>query len=246
MNGTIRAYWKESKYESLRMLRAPSFAGPFLAMPAALYALFGVVLFGPALAKDQQAAMFTFLGFATMGVMGPGLFGFGMSLATEREQGVLQLKRALPMPAGASMLGKVLMSMVFVAIIMVSMAAVAPAGHVKISVGQMTVLAGAGIFGSVPFCAIGLFVGSLVSAKSAPAFVNLFYLPMIYLSGILFPLPKSMQWIELGSPAYHLLQTSRAAMGMAHDGSAAVHLAVLAGVTVVFAGMALRKLERAG
>jgi ABC-2 type transport system permease protein len=33
----------------------------------------------------------------------------------------------------------------------------------------------------LPFCAIGLFVGTLVSAKSAPAFVNLAYLPMMHL-----------------------------------------------------------------
>jgi ABC-2 type transport system permease protein len=242
----VRAYVTESKYESLRMLRSPAFAGPFLLLPAGLYLLFGVLLFGAEIAKDPAAGLFIFLGFLVLGVMGPGMFGFGITLATEREQGLLKLKRAMPMPPGASLVGKVLMSMVFVAIIMATMAAAAPLGHVKLAGWQTAGLAAVAIAGSVPFCAMGLFIGSLASAKSAPAFVNLLYLPMIYLSGILFPLPASMKWIALGSPAYHLLQTARAAMGAAHDGTPAVHLAVLAGVTVVFAGLAMRRLERAG
>jgi ABC-2 type transport system permease protein len=142
--------------------------------------------------------------------------------------------------------GKVLMSMVFVAIVMATMRAAAPLGHLKLAASQWTLLALTAVAGAVPFCAMGLFVGSLASAKSAPAFVNLLYLPMIYLSGILFPLPASMRWIALASPAYHLSQAARAAMGVASEGSPAVHLAVLAGVTVVFAGLALRRLERAG
>ena len=45
--------------------------------------------------------------------------------------------------------------------------------------------------GTLPFCAIGLFIGSRVSGRSAPAWVNLAYLPMTYLSGLFFPMPES-------------------------------------------------------
>ena len=40
----LRAYLTEAKYESVRMLRAPAFAIPFLGLPVALYLLFAVVL----------------------------------------------------------------------------------------------------------------------------------------------------------------------------------------------------------
>ena len=86
-----------------------------------------------------------------MGVMGPGMFGFGITVATEREQGLLKLKRALPTPPGATLLAKMLMSMLFVAIIMASMAAVAPLGHAHLSAGRMLGLALVGIVGSMPF-----------------------------------------------------------------------------------------------
>jgi ABC-2 type transport system permease protein len=102
------------------------------------------------------------------------------------------------------------------------------------------------IFGSIPFCALGFFIGTLASARSAPAFVNLFYLPMIYLSGILFPMPKSMEWVSRLSPAYHLDQIALAAMGAPSNGSPAVHIAVLAGVAVTFGAFAVRRLARRG
>ena len=241
-----RAYAIEAKYETLRMLRSPAFAGPFLLLPAGLYLLFGSLLFGPAIAKDPNAAFFLFMGFSIMGVMGPGMFGFGISVATERENGLLRLKRALPAPPAASLLAKMLMSMLFVAIIMASMAAAAPLGHVHLSAVRLLALSLVDIFGALPFCALGFFIGSLASVKSAPAFVNLFYLPMIYLSGILFPLPKSAEWISRLSPAYHLDQAALAAIGAPSQGVPAIHVAVLAAITISFTALAVRRLARHG
>ena len=242
----LRAYVIEAKYESLRMLRAPAFAAPFLLLPVCLYLLFAVLLFGDAIAKDPKAGLFTFMGFSILGAMGPGMFGFGITVAVEREQGLLKLKRALPMPVGASLIAKMLMSMLFVAIIMASMVAAAPLGHLKLSAGQMLSVTLVNVAGSLPFCALGFLIGSLASAKSAPAFVNLLYLPMIYLSAILFPLPKSMYWFAAISPAYHLDQLALASMGAASDGATAVHVLVLAGVTLAFTALALRRMARVG
>ena len=241
----LRAYRTEAKYESLRMLRLPAFAGPFLVLPAALYLLFGYVLFGAEIAKDPKTALFMFMGFSVMGVMGPGMFGFGTTIATEREQGLLRLKRALPMPPAAALLGKMLMSMLFVAIIMVTMAAAAPLVHLHLPAARLIALSVVCILGSLPFCALGFFIGSLSSGKSAPGFVNLLYLPMIYLSGILFPMPKSMQWIAYLSPAYHLEQVAFTAIGAPSNG-VLIHMAVLAVVTVVFTTLAVRRLARRG
>ena len=241
----FRAYAVEAKFESLRMLRSPSFAGPFLLLPAALYLLFGNLLFGSQMAKDPKAAIFMLMGFTILGVMGPGMFGFGITVATEREQGLLRLKRALPTPPGATLLAKMLMSTLFVAIVVASMAAVAPLGHAHLPAGRMLAFALVCIPGSMPFCAMGFLLGSLASAKSAPAFVNLLYLPMIYLSGILFPLPKSAEWIARLSPAFHLRQIALAVLGAGNTG-VPMNVAVLVAVTAVFSILAARRLERHG
>jgi ABC-2 type transport system permease protein len=240
----LRAYSIEAKYESLRMLRAPAFAGPFLLLPVGLYLLFAVLLFGPQIAKDPNAALFTFMGFSVLGVMGPGMFGFGITVAMEREQGLLKLKRALPMPSAASLVAKMLMSMLFVAIVMGTMVAAASLGHLQLSAAQLLGVSLVNTAGALPFCALGFLVGSLASAKAAPAFVNLLYLPMIYLSAILFPLPKSMHWVAPLSPAYHLDQLGLASMGFPSEGAPLVHVLVLGAMTVVFTAIALRRLAR--
>jgi ABC-2 type transport system permease protein len=242
----LRAYLTEAKYELLRMLRLPAFAGPFLILPVGLYLLFGYVLFGAAIANDPKAALFIFMGFSIMGVMGPGMFGFGTTIATEREHGLLRLKRALPVPPAATLLGKMLMSMLFVAIIMVTMAAAAPLVHLHLPAGRLIALSAVCILGCLPFCALGFFIGSLSSSKAAPGVVNLFYLPMIYLSGILFPMPKSAEWLPYFSPAYHLDQVATATIGAPSAGNPAVHIAVLAAVTIAFTALAVRRLARKG
>jgi ABC-2 type transport system permease protein len=242
----LRAYWTEAKYECIRLLRSPAFAGPFLGLPVLLYLLFGVLLYGDALAKDPKGALFLFMGFTIFGVLGPGMFGFGISVATEREKGLFALKRALPMPPGASLLSKLAMSMLFVAIIMATMVAALPLGHLKLAGGQLAALSVVCILGSAPFGAIGLFVGTWASAKAAPALVNLAYLPMIYLSGFLIPL-KHMEWLERWSPAFHLHQLALHAMGVPNAGwQPLVHVAVLATVTVVLTWLAVRRLARVG
>ena len=242
-----RAYLTEAKYECVRMLRAPAFAIPFLCLPAALYLMFAVLLFGDAMRSDPKAGLFTFTGFDVLGVMGPGLFGFGITLAMEREQGLLTLKRALPMPAGASLVAKLLMAMLFGAIVTVTMVAAAVfLGHLPLTAGQSLGVAVINILGAAPFCALGMFVGTRTSGKAAPAIANLLYLAMIYLSGILLPLPKSMWVIALASPAYHLDQLLFRVLGAPSHGAALVHVAVLAGVTLVLTAISVRRLARVG
>jgi ABC-2 type transport system permease protein len=242
----LRAYLMEGRYEFLRMLRSPGFSVPFLLLPAGLYLLFGALLYGNEIAKDPKAALFVFLGFSVFGVIGPGMFGFGVTVAMEREQGLMKLKRAMPCPPGAALLAKMIMSTLFVIMIVVTMDAAAPLGHLRLAAGQMVVLSMVNIVGSLPFCALGLFIGTLASAKSAPAVINLLYLPMVYLSEILFNLPASMKWIAMLSPAYHLVQAARAAIGVASEGNPAVHVAFLAATTLIFTLLAIRRLERVG
>jgi ABC-2 type transport system permease protein len=183
--------------------------------------------------------------FVTFGVMGPGLFGFGVAIATERDLGLLRLKRALPAPPFASLVAKMAMAMLFVAIIMATMIAASRLGPLRFSAGQWARLSAVSIAGTLPFCAMGLLIGTLAGGKSAPAFVNLLYLPMIYLSGFLIPLPASMQSVAAASPAYHLHQLALAAIGAPAQGSPAVHFLVLALLTGIVSRLAVRRLARA-
>ena len=243
----LHAYVTEAKYESVRMLRVPGFAIPFLALPAALYLLFGVVLFGEALRHDAKGALYIFTGFDVMGVMGPGMFGFGVTLAMEREQGLLSLKRALPMPAGASLIAKMAMAMLFGVIVTATMIVAAlTLGHLPLTATQCVGLAAINIPGALPFCALGLLLGSLTTARGAPAIINLLYLAMIYLSGFLIPLPKSIESIALASPAFYLDQLALKGLGAPSHGAVWMHIGVLSGATFLAGGLAIRRLARVG
>jgi ABC-2 type transport system permease protein len=243
----FHAYLTEAKYETVRMLRAPAFAIPFLGLPVALYLLFAVLLFGDALRNDPKGAMFVFTGFDVLGVMGPGLFGFGIVVAMEREQGLLTLKRALPMPTGASLLSKMLMAMLFGVIVTATMIVAALSlGRLPLTAGQSLSVAAINILGALPFCALGLFIGTRTTSKAAPAITNLIYLAMIYLSGIMFPLPKSVQATAVIWPAFHLDQLIFRALGVPSQGAALVHVAVLTAVTLLLAALSIRRLARVG
>jgi len=243
----LHAYLAEAKYESLRMLRAPGFAIPFLGMPVALYLLFAALIAGAATRSEPGVAQFMFSGFTVFGVIGPAMFGFGITVATEREQGLLKLKRALPMPPAAYLLAKALMAMVFAALILASMlAAGLSLGHLTLTAGQALNVAALGLLGSLPFCALGLLIGVWTTSRTSPAIVNLVYIPMLHLSGLFYPLPKALQAMAPAWPAYHLSQLMLTAVGMPSRGTALTHVAVLALVTLAVGALAHRRLTRNG
>jgi len=178
----LGAYLAEAKYECIRALRTPAFAIPFLLLPIALYVLFGILLAGSMSHGDPTLARIMFVNWSVFGVMGPGMFGFGMIVAQERDHGLLTLKRALPMPPAAYLLAKMFMTMTFAAIIMVTLIVAALTfGHVRLGLGQILTVSLLDILGSLPFCAVGFFIGTRASSRSAPAFINLAYLPMMHL-----------------------------------------------------------------
>jgi len=254
------AYLTETKFECLRALRAPAFAIPFMLLPLVLYVLFGVLLAGSMSKGDPTIAKIMFVNWSIFGIMGPGMFGFGMFVATERGQGLLRLKRALPMPPAAYLLSKIVMALLFSAIVMVMLVAAAVVvGHPGLTAGQYAGVSLLAILGSSPFCAVGLFIGTLASPKSAPAFANLAYLPFMHLAGLFYPLPKSVQPIEFLSPAFYLDKLALRAIGapsldqlaMGATGPSShvtpiLCVAVLAGVTLLFTGLSIRQLARVG
>jgi ABC-2 type transport system permease protein len=242
----FRAYLTEAKYETVRMLRTPAFAIPFLGLPALLYLLFAVVIFGAAIRNDAQAGLFIFAAFALFGVMGPGIFGFGMLVANEREHGLLTLKRALPMPPPAYLVAKLLMAVMFAGIVMATMFAVLPLGHLKLSLGQLSGAAAISILGALPFCAIGLFIGVRTTSRSAPAFVNIIYQVMMHISGLFYPLPKFLRAIAPVWPTYHLQQLFFTAVGLPSQGSTITHVTVLVALTLALTLFAVRRLALKG
>ena len=247
----LRAYFCEARSEFLHLVRSPAMAIPFLLLPVPLYLFFGVVLAGssPEAKTNPDLANYLLSGWCVYAAMGPAIFGVGCPLAAEREAGLLKLKRALPAPPGSYLLAKMVMAMAFaaLAVAMVLIAALY-AGKITLSVGELVALATVMTVGAVPFAAIGLCIGAYASGSASPAFANLVFLPMIWLAGLFFPLPAAMQsWVVIW-PAFHLNQVALAVAGV--DGfrffDPKMAVAVLLGFTVLFGGLAIRRLARVG
>jgi ABC-2 type transport system permease protein len=242
------AYIGEMRIEFIKALRTPAFAVPTLLFPIMFYVLFGIFL-GSMRGNSGQAA-FTFATYGVFGAMGPGLFGFGVSLAIEREQGLLTLKQALPQPPGSYLLARAFMAMVFVSIISILLTLIAIfVGHVPLTFVQIVSLFAINVFGVLPFCAIGMFLGSVVSGQASPAVINIIFLPMAFLSGVILPLqmmPKIVSTIAPVWPAYHQAQMALATVGAPSAGSFYGHVAVLAGMTLLFFLLAVQRMHGSG
>ena len=239
-------YALEAKHEFLRLLRSPSFAVPTLLFPAMFYFLFAVLFTSGR--GDFHANVYLLATYGVFGVMAPGLFGFGVSVALDRDRGWLTLKRAQPMPPGAYLASKLAMAMLFSVVIFTLLAIIGTTlGGVRIPPEAWAMLLVVEVLGVLPFCAIGLFVGTLVNGQGAPAVINLIYLPMSFLAGLWMPistLPGAVRSIAPLWPAYHLGQLALGAVGQPNDGAPFVHVASLAGVTIAFLFFARRLLAR--
>ena len=236
-----RIYLLEARSELLRVWRTPGFAIPTLLFPAMFYLFFGVLL-----AKGEhgmEQSIYALAGLGSFGVMTPGLFGFGVGFAMDRGMGWLQVKRASPMPPAAYLLAKVAMAMLFAGIVSTLLCCMAAfLGHVSLAPSQWLTLLVTLILGSIPFCALGLAVGAWAKPQSAPAIVNVIYLPMSFLSGLWMPLqflPKSIQDIATVLPAYHLGQLAYRAVGVSQIPLLS-HVLALGGFTVGFLLLAAR------
>jgi ABC-2 type transport system permease protein len=121
-------------------------------------------------------------------------------------------------------------------------------GQLTLSLGQVLVLESVMILGTIPFFTMGYFIGSIASGSAAPAWGNLIFLPMMWLSGLFIPLPKFLEPWTVIWPAFHLNQVALAAAGVSNfswfpPGMAA---AVLVGVTVFFGGLGIWRVARVG
>lgn len=242
----LRAYAEEARCELLRYLREPAFLLPIMLFPAVFYLMFGIVLGH----GREEVSRYMLASYSTFAVMAPGLFAFGISLALERGDGLLELKRAMPMPPAAYLLGKLLMAVIVAATVgalLVAMALVV--AGVSLAPGQVVALLLTDALGVVPFCALGLLAGTFIRGQAAPGLLQLVYLPMAFLSGLWFPLhvmPPVLRTLAPVWPSYHLNALSLAAVGMEQDGTRLPHILVLAGVSLACLLLAARRLRRHG
>lgn len=242
----LSIFLREAGYELLKQLRTPAFAIPTLVFPIAFYLVFAVLL--PGNWGSLNRPLYLLATYGVFGVMGPALFGFGVGVAIERQNGLLDLKRVSPMPPGAYLFGKLMMSMLFGLVVLILLSAVAIAfGGVRIDPLRWLTLAAAISIGTLPFCALGLWIGTLVRGEAAVAIVNLVFLPMAVLSGLWIPLHVFPGWMQQAAviwPAWHLGQIALGVVGQVNEVRYLWHIAILLLMSAGFLSLAARRLRQ--
>lgn len=237
----MKTYLLEIKYEFLKALRLPAYALPTILFPVAFYVFFGVV-FGARQTGAVPMATYLLATYGAFGVIGAALFGFGVSVAVERGQGWLEVKRTTPMPIAAYFVAKLAMSILFSTIILLLLFAVGRLfGGVTAPVSTLAMLFGVLVGGSVTFCAFGLAVGFFAGPNSAAPVVNLLYLPMGFLSGLWVPilfLPQGIQELALWLPPYHYSQLALRVIGASRGEPVLLHAGAMVVATLLFLTLA--------
>lgn len=230
----------ETGHALLQVWRLPAFSVPTLLFPLMFYALFGLLL--PAKTGNAAPAHYLLATYGAFAVIGPALFGFGVGLALDEEMGWLRLKRVSPLPMAVHFIARVLTSMVFALAVVLALSALAViAGDVRLDAWRWPLLWATLTLGALPFCAMGLLIGSLVPARGAVAVVNLVYLPMSVLSGLWFPItmfPEPLQQFALFLPAFHLGDLALTIVGL-REANVPLALGMLVGSGLLCLALAL-------
>jgi ABC-2 type transport system permease protein len=146
----LRVYRTEAWQEFLKLIRLPIFAVTTIALPLMFYVIFGITFAGEQ-AGGVGMTTYMLVTYGAFGVIGAALFGFGVSVAVERGQGWMRLKRVAPMPPLAYFVAKVVMSLAVATIIVLAMFTLgALVGGVRLDPQQWVAVGLALVAGALP------------------------------------------------------------------------------------------------
>jgi ABC-2 type transport system permease protein len=225
---------RECLAEVKRSWRLPQFLLPTVLTPAAFYGLFTLAI---AKSPSPAAAVASLAGYGVFAAIGPALFGFGAGVAMEREQGLIELKRVSPMPAGAYVAAKLAAAMATTGVAITLIYLLAIVAGAALTPGQWATLVVLHLASTIPFALIGFGIGMRMSGKGAVAIANALFLGSAVLGGLWIPSAMLPGWMRtLGEllPSYHLGQLARAIVGADTIGSMWVH----GGAVLVITGLA--------
>lgn len=186
-------------------------------------------------------------GVVAMALMTNGIYGVSGTFVTYRQRGVLRRLKATPMPLPSFIGSRVLVHLVL-ALMQAGLVIVVGVGlfGVQMAPGDTLVkVAVLALIGSGSFVTIGFFVAAVTkNIKIAAAIGNVIGTPMMFLSGIFFPMDNAPGWIQpvvKAMPLYYLANALRDVMIKGHDlWFVRWDIAVLVAVTSLFLALSIR------
>ena len=235
MRHTMNVFSLETGAEILKALRAPDFIIPTLGMPAAFYSLFAIMLPG-----SSNNAAYLLATYGVFGVMAPAIFGFGISVASERDRGWLDLKRASPSSAVSYIGAKICSTLIFASMSLIIIYAIAGfAAGVSLPTGTWAMMLMVHVLATFPFILIGLSIGFLCNNNAAVAISNVFFLALAALGGLWIPItifPDAMKMFAMILPSFHLSEIALHVSGAPGQRDIMMNIMAIVAITFVLLG----------
>jgi len=201
----------------------------------------------PVAAQGFDYIDFLVPGVIAMAIMTNGIYAVSGTFVTYRQKGVLHRLRATPMPLhsfiGANVTVHLVRSLIQAALVL---AVGVFAFHVHVTGAYvLTKVAVLALIGSGCFVTIGFFVAAVAkNVEIAAALGQVIGTPMMFLSGIFFPMENAPAWIQPVVKAMPLTYLANAMRDVIIHGTTLwfvrLDIAVLAVFTVVFLGLSIR------
>ena len=154
----------------------------------------------------------------------------------EREQGLIELKRVSPMPAGAYVAAKLAAAIVTTAMAVALIDLLSLVAGVRMPLANWAALIALHLLSTLPFALVGFGMGMRLGGKAAVAAANALFLGSAVLGGLWIPpemLPGWMRIVGELMPSFHLAQIARWIVGAPTVGGPATHAAIVAAMTAV-------------
>ena len=149
--------------------------------------------------KSQSLGYLDFLvpGIVALSIMQTAIFGIAGTIVTYKEKGVLRRLRATPLPMRSFMGSNVTMRVVTALIQTVIVLAVGMLlFDVKVN-GSLPLVAVVAVVGAGCFVSLGFAIAAVSrNQEVAQALMNVVQTPMMFLSGIFFPMNNAPAWIQ--------------------------------------------------
>ena len=190
---------RQLRFEQKAFWRNPAGAVFTFAFPLLFLVIFSTLNSGQRIDERGGISFVTFFvpGIIAFGLISACYTNLAIRMTMSRDSGILKRVRGTPVPTWAYLAGQVASSVVVTFLLLfLTVGLGVVAFGVDFRTGTAARLLVTLALGAACFCALGLAVSGLCpNADAAPAIVNFSIFPLLFVSGIFFPIDTAPRWL---------------------------------------------------
>jgi ABC-2 type transport system permease protein len=207
---------RQARWQNKAFWRNPAAAFFTFAFPLMFLVIFTSVFSDtqtlPTGVKVKSSTYYT-AGILAFAVITSTYTNIANTVVAQREEGVLKRIQGTPLPRWVYLVGKMIHSVLLMALLVVIVLVFGRVFYdIDIPTTSMPAFVVALLVGAAAFCAMGLATTALTpNVEAAPAVTNAIMLPLLFLSGVFFPVDSAPGWMKFIAdifPVKHFLRAT--------------------------------------